>query len=324
MSSVLEIWGRRVEAAAAICAAMVLAGCGSNSPVIPRAQAGGAGSGQSVLSPAEGELLGSLNTLFRDVYSLERDELAAAAPLILVDFGTVRLFRDGQELGSVRVAGERFHVLKVFAHLPLGVYLALDREDEQLRRTYAARVHDGVAQLGATPLTPEQRERCSRLAEESLQILEHGTVADLEPFAAVVAPLMRQNAYDAAELFVRAIHSAVSSWRAQLAGEWEGLRVVIRGPHQARRLHAATQYFAAMFGSCGDGLSFPGESPRVIYAEWSPRGPAQRLAGVVAVDAAASQLFFGDPEVLSTDVLADGAAAAVTSLGMGPSLPCDD
>jgi hypothetical protein len=128
---------------------------------------------------------------------------------------------------------------------------------------------------------------------------------------------MLSNAWDAGCTQINETHRQVMIWKREMDDrEWDRLRAVIRGAHQARYKNAATQYFAWLLNGPADG-AYPGECDRVVYAETIfGKQTARDVVATVIVDADASLAFFGDEHRLSEDILRDGARDCIGKLAI--------
>jgi hypothetical protein len=109
-------------------------------------------------------------------------------------------------------------------------------------------------------------------------------------------------AEQAARLELEGLTRESNRYRAALGeADWAHLHVIIIGAHMARQDEIATQFFARLLGEHEEG-------DRIIFAEglWEePR--ALELYGTHLLDRAAGLAFFGDPDRMHRDLLADAA-----------------
>ena len=271
----------------------------------------------------------ALNLLFREAYRVERERIEAElSPVVIVSGDDLTLVHRGRKV-TVRVIPPAFHELKSIAHLPFTLYLRLrslaglpsglaDLKFLPELEAAAAKVEaaaEGVA------FTPRQRIRQAEIFAASRALMTHlrhtGTISseELQSFARAIGPRILANAHEAAELQVFATHAQMMRWKRKMScAEWQRLKVVNRGGHQARYNNAATQYFGWLLGVRGAAWAYPGESLQVVYAEvLPPSDEALDLLAKVVLDAEASRAFFDDPLLLSEDILSHGAAHAIAS-----------
>src|SRR5690606_20904614 len=98
--------------------------------------------------------------------------------------------------------------------------------------------------------------------------------------------------------------------------DWKKLIVIVRGFQMPRRYNIATVYFSWLLDENPHRLGYPGESRRLIYAEFmSKTSTPLDLMATTLLDGDASEAFFGDRWRLSRDILADGARRRVRELG---------
>jgi hypothetical protein len=165
-----------------------------------------------------------------------------------------------------------------------------------------------AALQGAPEAFPEGREDAVGILAASLEFLD-GALAEgsvpaqrLQAFSIALKGPLEALAKRAAAMQLEALARVVPTWRAGLApGEWEVLRVVVIGSHMARDGEIAWQYFARLLGEAREG-------GRLVFAEekWDPRD-ALALLATHRVDRDLGEAFFGDPERMHRDLLADAA-----------------
>lgn len=274
--------------------------------------------------------LGNLDELFMSAYIDRRHAgLEADTPVLIVFGSDLILCRSGKEDRAPGIPDE-YHALKAIAHTPFALYLRLAPGPGQVSgenaaaalQKFADRIDATRQDLSRWNLTPEQRDRQLAMLDASEHLARNALTgampdaATLGRFAAGVGPLMKENTFDAGCLQIEQTHRQTMKWKDELSSEeWQALRVINRGKHQARYRNAATQYYAWLLGGERTSWSYPGETLRVVYAEFmSPGENAMDIAASVSIDAAASKAFFGDAWRLSEDVLSDGATACIAKL----------
>lgn len=274
--------------------------------------------------------LAALNRLFREAYRDERARMKGElSPVIVFAGDELTLVRDGKS-EVARVLPPSFHQLKAIAHLPFALYLRLKRVADLPAgltdlgfladfRPTIARARQALSGLGLNARQLERQEEIFSATEALLAEVEsRHTVggAELRAFAARLGRAMLTNTHEAACLEIQGLHAQMMVWKKRMScAEWGRLRAVNRASHQSRYSSAATQYFAWLLGGIAPPWAFPGESLRVVYAETlRPGDEARDLLATVVVDADASQAFFGDPLLLSADILSHGAANCIDTL----------
>jgi hypothetical protein len=272
--------------------------------------------------------LAAANAASRAQYARARSEaLARVGPVIEVYEGDkVVLVRDG------RRTEERFDPpaspnLKAVAHVPLGVWAALDLAgDDPIPdgravelRAYRDAIAAARASLVPGEFPPSSLERQFRMLDASIAILDAAAKrrvvvrSELDAFARRMAPLMLANAREAARGEIDMLHAIVSRWRTQVSTpDWARLHVVIMGVHMARDGELAQQYFIRALGE-------PGEGRRVVYAEGIfDEAKALDVLATHLIDGRAGTAFFGYDLRMHRDVLADAAREYLDELGVGP------
>jgi len=202
----------------------------------------------------------------------------------------------------------------------------------QARAELGARPRDPVGQAGSgdagSPASPPQPgarasvdrlpgapfppgavlARQGRILDRSLAAVDavlksgRGARTQAGALARDLAPDLMANVHDAAALQLEALHRAVSGWRkAMPPAAWDGVRVVLMGAHMPRQEEVTWQYFSRL-------LAQPREGDRIIYAEglWELKDALDLLA-THGVDRGLGAAFFGEPERMHRDLLADGA-----------------
>lgn len=282
---------------------------------------------------APGGVLGELDQLFISTYAARRTKVAATTHPVIVVSGSNLILRryEGDKSKPEKVIPGIYHALKAIAHAPFTLYLALSPETGSNSLSLELRDRLGSLQqsvskaessLATSGFATAQRSRqqrildaCSSLISETLGI-DHVTRDRLAAFAAGMGPMILANAAEAGCAQVQATHAQVMKWKALMtADEWAHLRVAVRGKHQARYRNAATQYFAWLLKDRGPVWAYPGESMRVVYAEFLGRDEdSQDLLAAVLIDGAASRAFFGNQWRLTEDILSRGANRCVARL----------
>lgn len=262
-------------------------GCASTKPV-----AGGAALPQASQAAAD------LNSIARADYAKARERaLANAGPALLVGPAQITLI-DGSRRLSMELAPAAYHELKTVAHLALGIHSLFFEASPPREKLLELR-----AAAERMPL-PQPREREERIVKASLRLIDAALEgrADVAGYEREVAPLLLENAVDAARLQIADLDRAVAQVRAAL-GEagFERLHVVVVGAHMAREGEISLQYFEKLFGER--------EGQRVVFAEglWDEKSELTLLATHL-LDASIGEGFFGDARRMHRDLLSDAAA----------------
>lgn len=265
--------------------------------------------------PVQPAALTALNDAFRAAYAEAKTRvLAASGPTLIVNGDVFTLLRDGRRV-EANVATPVYDPVKTIAHIPLAVYVVLTPGDgaigEDRVKTLATLrqlIPPAQASLGAVNLPAATRARQNQIVSGSLDFLDgvaaarRFTRASLIAFTRRMAPLVMENASEAARAQLDAVHAQVSAWRREMsAQEWSGLRVVVIGPHMPREDLVVTQYFLRL-------LHEPAEGRRVVYAESLWEEPkALDLLGTHLLDGSVGDAFFGDFMRMHRDLLGDAA-----------------
>jgi hypothetical protein len=282
------------------------------------------------LSPAGP--LGQLDSLFLEGYLNRRVEIKNEPWPVIVVSGSDLIFHKSGEKKTVRVIPDVYHALKAVTHLPFATYLRVSPSvragtplsDELVNELagFQPKIKDAQGALKDFDLTTVQIKRQNEIltttdlfvatAIKSRKI----TPVQLDAYAKRLGPLMLANANDAGCAQIQATHSQVMKWKQTMSSEeWQHLLVVNRAKHQARYRNAATQYFSWLMEQKGPPWSYPGESFRVVFAEFlGKEEDSTDLLATVLIDSDASSEFFGDSWRLSEDILSDGAATCIKKL----------
>ncbi|MCZ6654705.1 MAG: hypothetical protein O7D91_16975 [Planctomycetota bacterium] len=282
------------------------------------------------IAPTGIEEFDSLNDLFVAAYHNARESEKTSKSVIIEVFGSrMRLFRDGELVEQAVVTPTEWRILRVVAHVPLGIYLRLSPHlDEPLPDStvalvegYLKRIRHVAKRLETAGLTHTQLRRQRNILKCSERILEavrqehKVSTRSLDEFAVLVGPLVLANAKDAAKSQIDAMHASLTKWSNSLSvADWNTLRFVVRGKRQPRKGNVAILYFSTVIAETL-GEHGPPESERVIYAEdLFGKETSRDLLAAMTADARASSVFFGDATRLSTDILAEGAEEYVRLL----------
>ena len=239
-----------------------------------------------------------LNSIARADYAQARDRaLANAGPMLLVGPAQVTLVEGSRRL-SMELAPAAYHQLKTVAHLALGIHSLFFEETPPREKLLELR-----SAAERMPL-PEPQERQQRIVQASLRLIERALEghADLASYEREVAPLLLENAVDAARLQIADLDRAVAQVRAALGeARFARLHVVVVGAHMAREGEISLQYFEKLFGEP--------EGQRVVFAEglWDEKSELTLLATHL-LDSSIGEGFFGDPRRMHRDLLSDAAA----------------
>jgi hypothetical protein len=267
-------------------------------------------------APVQPAALTALNNAFRAAYADARSRvLASSGPTLIVNGDNFALLRGGRRV-EANVGVPIYDPVKTIAHLPLAIYATLTPGDgavgeDRLKTLAGLRelIPPAAASLDALKLSAATLARQKRIVAGSLAFLDD--VAGKREFARPLllaftrgmAPLVMENAAEAARAQLDAIHAQVSAWRRDLSPqEWDRLHVLIIGPHMPRENLVVTQYFLRL-------LHEPGEGRRVVYAESIWEEPqALDLLGTHLLDGGVGEAFFGDYMRMHRDLLGGAAS----------------
>ena len=263
------------------------------------------------------DALDRLNAAFRDTYRSAKARQVARTVIVL-NGDQALLLRGNATAAEAEVRPYLYHRLKSVDHVALALYLELLAMDEgsltgPARERWAglrALAAQARAGLGAPFAPGPVLERQQLILDRSLAVMDgllkagRGSRAQAAAFAAELSAPLMANVADGAALQLEALHRVVTQWRkAMPASEWDALKVVLIGAHMPREGEVNFQYFSRLLGQ-------PKEGDRIIYAEglWDVKDALDLLA-THGVDRGLGEAFFGDPERMHRDLLADAAKA---------------
>lgn len=280
-------------------------------PLLALVLAGCAAAARPPAPPSAPDALAELNRLSRSAYAdARRRVIATAGPVLIVGPARITLL-DGATRQSWELAPARDQDLKSIAHLALGLHALLTGQQVggecrgELEALRASAQRAGAA-LDGRGLSPAQVERQRRILDASTAlidgVLRRGAVDALPAYERAVAPLLLDDALDAARDEIADLDTAVTQARAHLGDAgFARLHVVIVGAHMAREGEISLQYFEKLLGE-REGL-------RIVFAEglWEEAAELQ-LLGTHLLDASVGEGFFGDARRMHRDLLSDAAA----------------
>lgn len=265
----------------------------------------------------------NLNRDFINAHSVARKlDLASGGPIILLRDGKLVLVRNNSETTSEMIL-PRYDTLKVFAHMPVAIYLMLgppgagklDAQRLQQLNDYRGRIDRVEKQIDQIGLKGANLERQKQLLAASMQFLEkviqqeQFSTEELHTFTRSMLPMIKANIAGAAASQLDAMHQQVMAWKKELTPEeWKKLRVSVKGAVLARDDNLAMQYFERLLRLKKSGM-------RLLYMErYVPPTPMLTLLATRSVDQGISIAFFDDPDRMFRDVLANAAAAHIKKM----------
>lgn len=265
----------------------------------------------------------NLNRDFIKAHAAARKiNLASGGPIILLRDGKLVLVRNNTETTSEMIL-PRYDTLKVFAHMPVAIYLMLgppgagklDAQRLQQLNEYRTRIDRVEKKIDQIGLTGESLERQKQFLASSKQFLEkviqqqQFSTEELHTFTRSTLPMIKANLAGAAASQLDAMHEQVMAWKKEMTPEeWRKLRVSVKGAVLARDDNLAMQYFERLLHIKGNGM-------RLIYMErYVPPTPMLTLLATRSVDRGISIAFFDNPDRMFRDVLADAAAAHIKKM----------
>jgi hypothetical protein len=267
--------------------------------------------------------LQDLNSSFINAHAAARKlDLATDEPIILFRNGLLVLIHNNTET-TTNVILPAYNTFKVFAHIPVAIYLMLDPlgtgkfdfERFQQLRSYYKKMEYVEKNIDQIILKDTDLERQKIIISESKKFLrtvieqQKFSTKELYLFTRRMLPFIRENIAGAAKSQLDAMHRQVMSWKMEIAPrQWEKLRVATQGAVLARNGDLAKQYFKRL-------LHIEKEGMRLVYKElyFTPT-PMLTLLSTRSVDQGISVAIFNNPDRMFRDVLANAAAAYINQM----------
>jgi hypothetical protein len=266
--------------------------------------------------------LQDLNSSFINAHSSARELDLATGPIILHRDGQLVLINNETKV-KANVILPTYHTFKVFAHIPIAIYLMLspqgsgilDFERFQLLRNYYKKLEYVQKNINKITLNSTDLERQKIILSKSMQFLK--TIIDnqrfnnkeLFSFTQGMLPFISANIEGAAKNQLDAMHRHVMAWKSEMPSEhWKKLRVATQGAVLARNGDLAKQYFKRLLHIKKEGL-------RLVYKElYFPPTPMLTLLATRSVDRGISVAIFNNPDRMFRDVLSDAAASYIKTM----------
>jgi len=266
--------------------------------------------------------LQDINSSFINAHSAAREFDLAEGPVILYRNGQLILIKNDTKI-TANIISQTYHTFKVFAHIPVAIYLMLSPQGEgpinsknlQLLRSYCKKleyVHKNMHQI---TLSSTELEKQKIILSRSIEFLK--TILDNEKFnnkelisfTQGMLPFINANIESAARNQLDAIHWQVMAWKSEMAPEyWKKLRVAIQGAVLARNGDLTKQYFKRLLNIKKEGL-------QLVYKElYFPPTPMLTLLATRSVDRGISVAIFNNPDRMFRDVLSDAAASYLRTM----------
>ena len=267
--------------------------------------------------------LTDLNSSFINAHAAARKlDLAPNRPIILLRAGQLILVHNNTQTAT-NVIHTEYDTFKVFAHIPVAIYLmlgppgagTLDFEHFQQLRGYYKKmeqVEENIDQIGLKDMDLERQKIMLALSKRFLKTVieqQRFSTKDLYVFTRRMLPMIKANIAGAAKSQLDAMHRQVMAWKKEIAPEqWKRLRVAIQGAVLARNGDLAKQYFKRLLHIEKEGL-------RLVYKElYFPPTPMLTLLATRSVDRGVGLAVFDNPDRMFRDVLGDAAAIYIKKL----------
>ena len=267
-------------------------------------------------------VLQEINSSFINAHTAARKLDLSSGPIILHRNGQLFLIKNDTKV-SVNIILPNYQTFKVFAHIPVAIYLMLspqgdgrlDFERFLLVRNYYKKLEYVRKNIHQITLNETDLERQKIILSRSMQFLKVVIESQkfsnkaLFSFTQGMLPLISANIYGAAKSQLDAMHQHVTTWKSEMTPEhWKKLRVVTQGAVLARKEDLVKQYFKRM-------LQIKKEGMRLAYKElYFPPTPMLTLLATRSVDRGISIAIFNNPDRMFRDVLADAAASHIKTM----------
>ena len=267
--------------------------------------------------------LADLNGSFISAHAAARKlNLATDSPIILLRDGQLILVHNNTE-AVTNVIPTEYNTFKVFAHIPVAIYLMLgppgagilDFEHFQRLRGYYKKMEDveeNIGQISLKGMDLERQKTMLTLSKRFLKtVIEQQNIStkDLYAFTRRMLPMIKANIAGAAKSQLEVMHRQVMAWKKEMTPEqWKKLRVATQGAALARNGDLAKQYFERLLHIEKEGL-------RLVYKElYFPPTPMLTLLATHSVDRGISLAVFDNPDRMFRDVLGDAATVYIKKL----------
>jgi hypothetical protein len=282
-------------------------------------------------SPPAGGAVAALNQELLSRYRADRDRFLNYAPVI-IDLGqsrTVVLIHQGVRREAKNANRPTYEFLKGIAHIPIGVTLLLKKivhdpasyaAQADALKSVATLLPGAEQDVEAFALSASQKTRQLRMLKSTQTLLakvqneQKLSEPELARFLAALRDDIQKNMDDAVQARLEGLHAIMQEWEKQLGPEWSKVKAIVLGPHMARQENVSMTYFEWLLGEKKEG-------DRVIYAEGLIEGQAppkeeqaRALLATHLADRELSIAFFGDPDRLHKEVMADSIAPVLARL----------
>jgi len=264
------------------------------------------------------------NNIFRSAYAEARQEILKALGshvfpvLIKLDDDLIALVDGKRSIRPVQIGD--YHWLKTLSHIPMALALCARAGvacgSLDVLRRYCSQLREVALSIEAD----DARAHHLQLLDATLDLLD-GWSEDaeklklrLESYANRVEPLLEDNLRRAAETELTCLHHTVCELRAAMQkDQWQQIRVVVCGSHQARYREPAKRYFQSLFGESED-VGAAGER-RVLYGEGiANESDALLLLAGQMLDRELAERFRPSALALQQDILGLAAESVIDRL----------
>ncbi len=282
------------------------------------------------------------NQNFRQVY---KDAKAAAlkkvGPIIIAKGDFLVLYYQAQRT-EVKYIPKIYHQLKVVDHITLMLYVLLSTYEKETAFTpnqirELEGIKHGIDKIKTSLQNTAMDPALVEMQEKSLvstanyidQLLVQKKIIQIQndSFFRDIAPMLLENASEAAYFQLDALHEQVQTWKKQIpTDEWNRLAAIIMGPSMPRIGEVTMQYFSRLTGkpleimrtnySWINSVKYPIDDNqpskrgrRIVYAEnISSETDALDLLATHIIDEEIGSAFFDDEMRMHCDLLSEAAS----------------
>lgn len=276
------------------------------------------------------------NQNFRLRYQQAKEVALSSVGPIIIAKGDDLILLYNQQRTEVHYMPKMYHQLKAVDHIPLMLYVLLTTYTDNHpytadQKAELEEILHTVEAISKEPSLDEMQKTCLiRTSKFLQQLLDQGLLSKEQnaSFFRELAPVLLENAKEAAFLQLDALHQLVQTWKKQIPTEdWNRLAVVVTGASMPRIGEVTMQYFARLTGKQMEILgaknypwitqvNYPKsdvtpskQHRRLVYAEniFTEEGAINLLATTI-IDEEIGKAFFDDNMRMHCDLLAESAS----------------
>lgn len=280
------------------------------------------------------ELRAAFRMAYKNAIEDHKAKLMSASPVITQDLLNMTLWKNGEREDRYRMNTEKYFLMAGTSHPPIAVYSILSKYSIDLLNEqaigelndYRKIIARMTAVISESPLTDKEQENVLLVLEgtdefiRKIVLSRHTTLDEYKFYVAKVMPAIKDNLVVGAREQLNQFKNQIEFWRTKYPKEdWDNLRVIVMGIHQARDDYALKLFFNWL-------MREPSYERRVVFAEYQSsisgedartvaEQQAIELMTKVDFDLEASALILGHPAILQKDVMGPAAKEILESWG---------